>query len=287
MLEKNELVFISENISESIISVEPVHGGSINQAYLLKTKKDKFFLKKNSIKKYPEMFQLEEKGLQLLRNNSNLIIPIVKAIFDIEENSYLVLEWIDEGTSNEDSHFNFGRNLAIMHSHSAEKFGLKYDNYIGSLKQVNSFRDNWNDFFIENRVGYQLQNAFDEGNIDKQSSNAIEKIYQKLSDFFPLEKPSLLHGDLWSGNFMIDKGGNAVIYDPAVYYGHRLMDLGMTKLFGGFSNEFYEGYQEEYKLERNWHDAINIANIYPLLVHVNLFGTSYLTQIKGILKKYV
>jgi len=287
MLSKNELSNIEEIISDSIQSVLSVHGGSINQAFLLKTKKSKFFLKKNNRKKFPEMFEFEEKGLQLLQNNSGLTIPKVESVLNIGDNSYLILEWIEEGNSSADLFFDFGRNVALMHNHSSEKFGLGYDNYIGSLKQVNHFTDNWNDFFIEYRLGYLSKMAFDNGNMDKKSTDNLEKLYLKLNDFFPLEKPALLHGDLWSGNFMFSQNGDAVVYDPAVYYGHRLMDLGMSKLFGGFQSEFYEGYQSVYKLETNWQDAIHIANLYPLLVHLNLFGTSYLIQIKEILKKYV
>ncbi len=287
MLNKNELLNIEKVISDSVLSVNPVHGGSINKAFMLKTKKGKFFLKKNNLKKYPEMFQLEEKGLQLLRNNSSVIIPEVIDTFDVEENSYLLLEWINEGNPKVDSFFNFGRKTALLHNHSSEKYGLEYDNYIGSLKQVNHFTDNWIDFFIEYRIGYLAKMAFDSSSIDKQTVSNLERLYLKLNDFFPFEKPSLLHGDLWSGNFMFNEEGNALIYDPAVYYGHRLMDLGMTKLFGGFPNEFYEGYQSEYKFESNWQDAVQIANLYPLLVHLNLFGTSYLIQIKETLKKYV
>ncbi len=287
MLSKNELSNIEEIISDSIQSVLSVHGGSINQAFLLKTKKSKFFLKKNNRIKFPEMFEVEKKGLQLLQNNSGLTIPKVDSVLNIGDNSYLILEWIEEGNSRDDLFFDFGRNVALMHNHSSEIFGLGYDNYIGSLKQVNHFTDNWNDFFIEYRLGYLSKMAFDNGNIDKKSTDNLEKLYLKLNDFFPLEKPSLLHGDLWGGNFMFSQNGDAVVYDPAVYYGHRLMDLGMSKLFGGFQSEFYEGYQSVYELDTNWKDAIHIANLYPLLVHLNLFGTSYLIQIKEILKKYV
>jgi fructosamine-3-kinase len=115
----------------------------------------------------------------------------------------------------------------------------------------------------------------------------FERLYHKLPGLFPKEKPRLVHGDLWSGNYLIDQDSNPVLIDPAAYFGHREVDIAMTRLFGGFDEAFYKSYNEVFPLETGWKDRIDLYNLYPLLIHVNLFGSGYVQQVKRIIAKWV
>jgi fructosamine-3-kinase len=132
----------------------------------------------------------------------------------------------------------------------------------------------------------QQRQAYDKGRLDKTLSDQLEKLYPKLESFFPTEEPSLLHGDLWSGNYLVNDG-KPCFMDPAVYYGHREVDIAMSLLFGGFGKEMYEVYNDYFPLEKGWEKRVDVANLYPLMVHVNLFGASYSQRVKSILKHLV
>jgi len=131
-----------------------------------------------------------------------------------------------------------------------------------------------------------VMQLFNSNAFSKKDVTAAEKLCEKLNEVLPLEPPALLHGDLWSGNFMVTANGYAAIFDPAVYYGHREMDIGMTKLFGGFDQPFYDAYEEVYPLEKGWKQRLQLAQLYPILVHAILFGGHYIDKAKTILKYY-
>ena len=267
-----------------------VGGGCINDAHRIKTPEGSFFVKYNSASRYPGMFEAEARGLVLLRNSKTVYVPQVIGYGEEGDNSVLVLEHIEAATRQHDFWFRFGSELANMHrcisDNGNNSFGLDHDNYIGSLPQQNTWHKAWIDFFVVERLEAQLRMARDRGNAGPELSQMFQRLYRQLSDFFPQEPPCLLHGDLWSGNFMVGANGQAVIIDPAVYYGHRYMDLGMSKLFGGFSNALYEAYNEAYPLEPSWRKSMDIANLYPLMVHVNLFGGGYLSSVKAVLRRF-
>ncbi len=272
----------------SVQEHQTVGGGSINDAYRINTNKGSFFLKVNHASRYPRMFEVEAKGLELLRTADEILIPKVIAHgTDDHDKAYLILEFIESTGTREGFWGSFGRQLARLHKHSAAFFGLDHDNYIGSLPQKNTQHPDWPTFFAKERLGYQLKMARDAGKFGTSDTRSFENLYGKLEDLFPEEPPALIHGDLWAGNYMKGPTGEPCIMDPAVYYGHREMDLGMTTLFGGFDPEFYRAYQEEYPLEPGWEDRLDLANLYPLLVHVNLFGGAYLMEARSILKRFV
>ena len=179
-----------------------------------------------------------------------------------------------------------GRRLALLHKHSSDHFGLDHNNYIGSLVQSNRKHLSWTDFFREERLNAQVKLARNTGKLDKGVVSSFERFYNKLDEIFPVEPPALVHGDLWGGNFMVNENGVAVIIDPAIYYGNREMDIGMSMLFGGFSNEFYELYNQHYPLQPEWRNRIEYCNLYPLMVHVNLFGGGYLNSVNTILRQF-
>jgi fructosamine-3-kinase len=141
-------------------------------------------------------------------------------------------------------------------------------------------------FYAFNRLLPLIRLAYDQQIVEKSMVQQVEALCKQLPQLFPVEPPALLHGDLWSGNFMVGSNGRACVYDPAVYYGHREMDLAMTRLFGGFDTRFYYAYQAVYPLQPEWQQRIGICQLYPLLVHLVLFGGNYYGSIKEILQSY-
>ncbi len=269
-----------------LLSVSPVGGGDINEAYRFETTLGTYFVKKNSSSRFPQMFEKEALGLKILADAEEIPVPEVMTCDETGEEAFLIMKYIPPGTKSTDFWETFGRRLAALHRHTVEMFGLDHDNYIGSLHQSNRRHRSWTDFFREERLQFQVKMARDAGRIDSDTIRKFERFYQKLEDIFPVEPPALIHGDLWGGNFIVNPEGEAVIIDPAVYYGHREMDLGMSQLFGGFHHEFYEAYNRHYPLEPGWQKRLDYCNLYPLMVHVNLFGGGYLGSVKSILKRF-
>jgi len=265
-----------------------VGGGCINDARVVDTSAGRVFVKHNDAGLYPGMFEAEARGLQLLADAGTLKVPEVVGWGDAGSHSMLVLEYIEGGVRRADFWEAFGAGLAQMHRQKPQtaRFGLDHDNYIGSLPQRNKRHSGWVDFFVAERLEVQLKMARDAGKVGKEMVRMFGALYPHLPDFFPEEPPALLHGDLWSGNYMTGPEGQAAIIDPAVYYGHRYMDLGMSKLFGGFSTEFYQAYAEAYPMDAAWQQCMDIANLYPLMVHVNLFGGGYPASVKSVLRRF-
>ncbi len=272
----------------TINSISPIGGGCINDAHRVDTSVGRYFVKWNHATRYPGMFESEARGLNLLKGASALRVPEVIGHQHAGTDSLLLLEYIEPASQQSTFWDDFGAGLADLHSVQPAdgQFGLDHDNYIGSLPQTNKNNSNWIEFFITERLEVQLRMARDQGKAGKDLSQMFGSLYHHLPDFFPEEPPSLLHGDLWSGNYMTGNLGEAVIIDPAVYYGHRYMDLGMSQLFGGFSQTFYNAYAERYSLDRSWTKSMDIANLYPLMVHVNLFGGSYLWSVRNIVRRF-
>jgi len=264
----------------------PVGGGSINETHRLSTTAGSFFIKKNSASLYPHMFHKEAQGLKILNSTNEIVTPEVIGIGESSNESFLVLKFIDGGIKRKSFWDDFGRKMASLHKQTDDDFGLDHDNYIGSLKQHNGKHNRWSDFFREERLEKQVRLARNNDRIDKGLVATFDSFYAKLDNIFPEEPPALLHGDLWGGNFMVNESGSPVIIDPAVYYGHREMDLGMSQLFGGFDGQFYKSYNKHYPLENGWRERLDYCNLYPLLVHVNLFGGGYIQSVVSILKRF-
>jgi protein-ribulosamine 3-kinase len=267
--------------SDSVLS-----GGSINHVIRLDTNHGKFCLKYNSSTIYPGMFQKEAAGLEILRTAGEIRVPGVIFEGDAGPYSYLLLEYVDPVSKIEGFMADFGHCLAGLHRHTAPKFGLEHDNFMGSLAQSNTVHDDFPGFFIKERLGVQLELAMQKGYFSDEDLLKFERLYKALPGIIPEEIPALVHGDLWNGNFIVSEKGRACLIDPAVYYGHREADLAMSMLFGGFSREFYESYNESFPLEKGWRARLEIYNLYPLLVHLNLFGSGYLREILDITRKF-
>ena len=265
---------------------QSVSGGSINRAAKISTNRGDLFLKWNSDAP-DDFFEKEADGLKRLGTTGTSIrIPYVISSGKPENGrpGFLLMEFIEEGRSGDS--FEFGRNLAKLHQTTAGQFGLETNNYIGSLPQSNRRHKQWTDFFVQERINPQIQMAVDSGKLDNGILQNWKRLSSKLDEIFPSANPSLIHGDLWGGNYLFDSSGNAVLIDPAVYYGHPEMDLAFTKMFGGFSGDFYKGYELESPLEAGFSNRVPIYNLYPLLVHVNLFGGHYSSQFNTILRKF-
>lgn len=272
------------NKSESF-NWQSVGGGSINQAYKVVAGPHLFFVKINSIAVFENGFLEEVKGLEFLRLlNAN--VPTVVDYDTKGDTIFLILSWVESCAPTNKFWSNFGHQLADLHRNSNANFGLDHMNFMGQLEQHNSFTNNFIDFFVSNRLKPQVAMAFDVGLLDIRLVKQFEKVYAELINIIPPEDPSAVHGDLWSGNFICATGNKAVFIDPAVYYGHREIDLAMTTLFGGFAPQFYQSYQEHYPLTPGFDNRKDYYNLYPLLIHLNLFGSSYLGGIRRIVSQF-
>ncbi len=277
---------VEDTLSCKVLNTQILYGGDINRSIQLSTDKGDFFLKYNNNKLYPEMFEKEARGLQLMSSTNEIDIPQVITANNTDDDAYLLLSYIE--TNHQKAKFweQFGEQLANMHKHTATQFGLDEDNYIGTLPQSNKQHDSFVDFFIKERLEVQLNIAEQANKINLRQRKSFNTLYKQLPNLIPTEVPALLHGDLWSGNYMVNKKGEPSLIDPAVYYGHREVDLAMTTLFGRFDTAFYEAYHATFPIEKAWKERIAIYNLYPLLVHVNLFGGAYIKEVESILRYY-
>ena len=292
MKDPDQIIFyeaiLEKNLNRTVTVREysSIGGGCIHQAMKVMTGHGIYFIKSNRLED-ADMFKKEFLGLKVLKNASELTIPDPLGFGTHDQKSYLITEFIESGARGVDFWERFGTGLARLHRNHADRFGFDQDNYIGRLPQRNDYYDSWVDFFIEMRLEVQLKIAFDRQRVDSTFLKRFRKFLSYLPGLLPEEPPSLLHGDLWSGNFMTGPGGYAVLIDPAVYNGHREIEMSFTRLFGGFDRIFYESYQNEYPLEPGFDNRVDIYNVYPNLVHLNLFGNSYLGGVERVISLFV
>lgn len=265
----------------------PISGGDINAAYRLTlTDGTRIFMKANRAAS-PAFFQAEANGLAAIRGTGAIGVPeVIAAGSDERYGSFLLLEWIEAAPQKRDFWETFGHSLARMHLANADRFGWKRDNYIGSTPQVNTPHESWVTFFWDCRLAPQFKRA--QHWFDAEMLRRVIHLLDHLDDWL-LEppRPSLLHGDLWSGNFITGADGQAWLIDPAVYVGHAEADLAMTELFGGFHSRFYAAYQEVNPLQAGYDERRDLYNLYHLLNHLNLFGAGYLPSAERIVRRHV
>jgi len=281
---------LPEKVHSTISSLQfsSVGGGSINDTYEITVNNtQKFFIKINSLHKFPSLFEKEKNGLNFIAGMEIIRTPKVFESSIVNDRQILLLEWIDQGLKSQSFWTSFGAQLAKLHKVNNDHHGFREDNYMGALPQSNTYTPGWIDFFIQYRLQPQIRLAIDKKLLPENHISSFEKLYTQLTNIFNEESASLLHGDLWSGNFMCDEKGLPVLIDPAVYFGHRSVDLAMTKLFGGFDKLFYESYNYHFPLPDNYQEQWDVCNLYPLLIHLNLFGSGYLPDIERILKKFL
>ena len=266
----------------------PVSGGDINDAYTLMLDDGSvLFMKSNTASAF-DMFRAEAAGLAAIRATGTIRTPGVLAAGEDGSRSFLLMEYLQGGRRIRDYWETFADELAMMHKAETDPeigYGFARDNYIGSGKQINTPHSKWIPFFRDCRLAPQLHAA--KGYFSAEDLNRAEYILAHLDRFLEEpERPSLVHGDLWSGNMITGNDGKGWLIDPAVYYGHPEVDIAMTELFGGFPRAFYEAYEDTGMLQPGYGDRRDLYNLYQLLNHLNMFGRGYLPEVRRILKRY-
>ena len=268
-------------------SLRPVSGGCINEAWLLDevNGSGSIFVKTNRPDSV-EMFEAERKGLQLLDDADAIRVPVPHAVGIVAGKAVLAMEGIAIGSSGgPEGQEKMGRQLAQLHETISpnRKFGADFDNHIGATPQKNGWENSWAEFFVQQRLQFQVQLASKNGSRFRNSEEVLQKIHRILSE--REVNPSLLHGDLWGGNAGFDENGQPVIFDPAVYFGDREADIAFTKMFGGFGPAFYRAYRDRNSAPENEYLLHEIYNLYHVLNHYNLFGGGYGTQAEIIMNR--
>ncbi|WP_052958706.1 fructosamine kinase family protein [Maribacter thermophilus] len=285
-MDKELLEHISTLLGVVLKKVAPLSGGDVSEVYLLETVTDRFVCKVNTLDNTP-LLHAEKIGLEVIAASKTIAVPKTYDCDQIGEKAFLLMEFIQSRTPTTSYMAILGRQLAALHKSCGVKiFGGENDNYIGSLPQSNSTHNEWASFYAHERLIPQLKTAVDNGHLPYKQIPSQEWLLKRCEQLFPNVTPALLHGDLWSGNYLISDDGIPYLIDPAVYYGHNEVDLAMTKLFGGFSNSFYDAYNEYFPLENGWKERQDIYQLYYLLVHLNMFGPSYKPSVLHILSAY-
>lgn len=273
----------------TVVSSSPVGGGCIHDARILELSDGRhFFLKSNS--SAPEgMFEAEAAGLAALAAAGEIRVPRNPLAGRAGNLRFLLMEVIPTGSPGRGFFADFGRRFARLHRNAqTSRAGFDGDNYLGATPQPNGWMEDWVEFWHTRRLGHQLDLARQRGLSDPELDRLGDRLLSRLGEWIELpEEPfCLLHGDLWSGNYLVDDHGEPVLIDPAVYYGHREADLAMTHLFGGFSPDFYRAYEDEWPLPPGSAERLEIYKLYHLLNHLNLFGRGYRAGCLEILRRF-
>lgn len=277
-------------LGANVKNARRLSGGDINDAFELELASGlRVFLKTNE-RAPARMFPAEARGLDFLRASGALRIPEVLAVSGGRqgEPAFLVLELLEAGPQPRDFEQRLGEGLAALHAFGTPGFGLDHDNFIGHLPQRNTPHESWAEFYWSERLEPQLSLAVASGRATARLRSGLERLSTRLSELVgPNEPPARLHGDLWGGNLHTDADGAPCLIDPAAYGGHREVDLAMMRLFGGFGERVFRAYEAAYPLAPGHAERVELYQLYPLLVHVNLFGGSYVNSVERSLARYV
>ncbi len=276
-------------LGSEIGSARGIAGGDINRAYEVALADGRRLFVKTNDRSPKGMFAAEARGLGWLAEAGALRVPKVVAVAAPEaQQQFLVLELVATGTPARDFDERLGRGLAALHGHGAPGFGLDHDNFIGWLPQANGASRTWAEFYRARRLEAQLRRAADEGRASSRMRQGFDRLFRVLDELCgPAEPPARLHGDLWGGNLLCDARGGPCLIDPAVYGGHREIDLAMMRLFGGFGARVFDAYQEAWPLADGHRERVSLYQLYPLMVHVNLFGGSYVGSVEAALDRMI
>ena len=267
-----------------------VQGGSINQAQVLVLSNGiQVFMKQNS-NPPTDFFLAEAKGLRLLNQaKKGPRIPKPIAIQSGPRPTFLLMEYIKSFSEDKNFAERFAQSLSELHRVSQESFGLDHNNFIGSTPQQNQMEKDGLVFFRDHRIDFQRKLARENGLLPISTDKKIDSLCDNLASFLNVtgESPALVHGDLWSGNYFSDSKGKPCMFDPAAYYGLRETDLAMTELFGRLPQRFYDAYQESFPMNPGYQERKDLYNLYHLLNHLNLFGSSYLSSVQQVINRYI
>lgn len=273
-------------VTGMIKRITPLRGGDISLAFRLETETQAFFVKVNRETDALKMFETESRGLETIRNTSTICAPRPIMVGQSAGHAFLVLEFIESRQPTPKDFEKLGNRLCALHRSPVTLYGADEDNFIGSLPQKNVRTDNWPGFYGDFRLIPQLTLARERGYLEPGEIPDPENIHRSLSKILNCQRPSALHGDLWNGNFLISPDGEPFLIDPAFYCGHSQVDIAMTKLFGGFGPAFYAAYysgMDDLSLDP---PELDLYQLYYLLVHLNLFGSSYYPAVMKILSRY-
>lgn len=267
-------------------TVKPIQGGSINEAYYIRTKDAQYFMKHqpNSPKGF---FQSEATGLRLIKESNTALVPNFLSYSDQTDQSFLLLEWI-EGEATERTEVQLAQNLAKLHQVTGPNHGFARDTYIGILEQPNELKANWLEYYRQYRLQSQIKYGADNNIIKDERLKKLNQLLDQLDKWIPTYiEPSYLHGDLYAGNWIVGPAGQPYLVDPSFLYGDRHFEIAFTHLFPGFSEQFYDAYEEAYPLRPDFSDVKPLYQLYYLIIHFNMFGEPYGKEIDKILNKYV
>ena len=260
----------------AVSALEPVSGGDINQAFRVSNGTRRYFVKVNHAGRVP-MFEAEADALGALAATHSVRVPQPLCLGTAAGQAFLVLEYLDLCGGGDAARL--GEQLAALHRVPQARFGWAHDNWIGSTPQPNSWQHDWIAFWREQRLGFQLRLAAQNGHggaLQRDGETLLAHLHVFFDGYMPM--PSLLHGDLWGGNHGYLADGTPVMFDPAVYVGDRECDLAMSELFGGFAPDFYAAYRAAWPLDPGYATRKALYNLYHLLNHANLFGGGYAAQ---------
>ncbi|MCB0685328.1 MAG: fructosamine kinase family protein [Saprospiraceae bacterium] len=264
----------------------PVSGGDISQAYRVISRQGDFFVKYNPKPVALPMFEAERAGLNAIALTHTIKTPAVYAVDKFGHGGFIIMEFIESKSPSDQDLEKLGRRLADLHKIRYIDYGGEKDNFIGNLTQVNRVEKSWPTFYAHFRLGAQLQMAQSKRLLDTHEIPPLSQIEHSIREYIDVSHPSLLHGDLWSGNYLINQDGEPVLIDPACYQGHHQVDIAMTKLFGGFGSKFYHAYDDHMGTRPINQAETDLYQLYYLLVHLNLFGRGYYQSVARILKRY-
>lgn len=267
-----EHIFAATGKALRLSNAQPIGGGCINEAYRLDGDGGPYFAKLNRDDKL-EMLEAEADGLRDIAATGTIRVPHPVCHGISGNRAYLVLEHIELGGGSPQSETELGRRLAALHAVPQAGFGWRRDNTIGSTPQPNPASDNWVAFLREHRLGFQCRLAKRNGLRLEGTDEMLEELDSFFTDYEP--RPSLLHGDLWSGNMAFVPSGEPVIFDPATYYGDREAEFGLAEMFGGFGSAFWSAYEAEWPLDPGFGKRKLLYRLYHTLNHFNIFGGSY------------
>ncbi|HTM44921.1 MAG TPA: fructosamine kinase family protein [Polyangiaceae bacterium] len=274
-------------LGSAIVQVSSVAGGDINLAYRIKLADDRVVFIKSNPSAPPQLFECEASGLDWLAQAGALPVPRVLALSSVDP-QFLVLEYLESGAQSRRFDEQLGQGLAQLHRAGAPGFGFERENFIGRLPQRNTRKPDWATFYWECRLQPQIDLAVNAGLLSSQLMTAFESLGERLPQLVgDPEPPARLHGDLWGGNLHVGPNGAPYLIDPAVYGGHREVDLAMMNLFGGFSARVFDAYRESFPLSFGHQERVALYQLYPLLVHVNLFGVGYVGSVERAIRRYL
>jgi fructosamine-3-kinase len=281
---------LAAHLGSAVVRATPAAGGDINEVQRVQLQDGRVLCVKTQRAKLPGLFCDEARGLHWLAEANALRVPSVILACEADElgPACLVLEWIERGARAPDYAEQLGVGLARLHRAGAPSFGLDHDNYLASIRQENRPANSWGCFYAEQRIGSLTERAAERGELPQALRKQIELLLKRIPSLVGEEEPpARLHGDLWSGNVLCDNTGAPVLIDPAVYGGHREIDLAMMRLFGGFSESVFNAYHEAFPLSPGHAERVPLYQLYPLLAHVNLFGSAYLPQLSDCIAHWV